>query len=156
MKSSRWFAFVVVALLCLMPVVFAGEEHRHAEAAMPEMGPPKELDQIKFQLGTWDVSSKYLSDPSAEWQEAPATCTFSLAAGGAAMMMDYKSEMMGMPFQGIGLTCYNRETKKWQTAWTDNMGALISLYEGTYEGKKFVVGGDRSLARAVVSFAVND
>ena len=48
---------------------------------------------------------------------------------------------MGMEMKGLSLITYDRETKKWQTIWTDNIAARISYYEGEFKEGKLVFSG---------------
>ena len=43
----------------------------------------------------------------------------------------YKGNMMGMNFEGIGITGYDNALKKYISTWTDNMGTGIMKLEGT-------------------------
>ena len=121
----------------------SAESHAPAEAGMPPMGPPPEMKQIEAMNGQYAVKFLFKMDPmSPEWTETEATAALSTVAGGGAQQMLYDGEMMGMPFSGVGLTSYDRETGKWQTIWVDSMGARISVYTGDFEDGKMVVEGE--------------
>lgn len=110
---------------------------------MPPMGPPAELKQLEFLVGNWECAMKAKMDPTKdEWTESKGACTYSWVLGGAALQMSYKSDFMGMPFEGLSLETYNRETEKWQTTWVDNMSCSAMLMEGTREGGKCTMEGD--------------
>ncbi|MBN1211372.1 MAG: DUF1579 family protein [candidate division Zixibacteria bacterium] len=110
---------------------------------MPPMGPPPEMQELTGLVGTWDVVMKSKWDPNdTVWTETKGVCEFKFVAGGAALMMDYRGEMMGMPFEGLSIECFDRETGKWQSVWTDNVGARITLYEGVKEGGKVMMVGE--------------
>lgn len=118
------------------------EGHAHGEAGMPPMGPPAEMKQIEAMNGEYTVKFFYKVDPTSEqWVETTASAVLSTVVGGAAQQMVFKGEMMGMPFSGVGLTSYDRETGKWQTIWVDSMGARISMYTGDFKDGKLVVEG---------------
>jgi len=121
----------------------AEEGHGHGEGGMPAMGPPAEMKQLESMNGEYAVKFFYKADPtSEEWTETEATAALSTVAGGAAQQLLYEGEMMGMPFTGIGLTSYDRETQKWQTTWVDSMGARISMYAGDFADGQLVVSGE--------------
>lgn len=133
---------VLVAALCIAMSAFAAAEEKN-EAAMPEIGAPKEIKDMAWLVGTWDVVMKSKWDPAAtEWAEDKGTATYSYGADGSAILMNYESTAMGMPFKGFMLQTYNRETKLWQSAWTDNFGARIALYTGTKANGKTVLTGE--------------
>ena len=121
----------------------AHEDHGHAEGGMPPMGPPPEMSQLEPMNGEYAVKFYYKADPSSpEWTETSATAVLSTVAGGGAQQLLFEGEMMGMPFSGLGLTSYDRETGKWQTSWVDSMGARISTYTGEFADGKLVVAGE--------------
>lgn len=110
---------------------------------MPPMGPPEQIKEIEGMNGEYEVKFYYKMDPaSEEWIETPATAVVSMVAGGAAQQLLYEGEMMGMPFRGLGLTTYDRETGKWQMTWIDSMGARTSTYTGDFEDGMLVVEGE--------------
>ena len=47
-----------------------------------------------------------------------------------------------MPFTGLTVECFDRETGKWQSVWTDNISARITLYEGVEEAGGLVMVGE--------------
>lgn len=105
------------------------------------MGPPEEMKQMERFNGVWDVEVKFRMDPSQDWQVSQAIVTYKMILDGAAQQMDYQGELMGMKFAGIGVTCYNRQTKTWQNTWIDNMSAAMGVYEGGPEGDTIVFSG---------------
>ncbi len=118
------------------------EGHGHGEAAMPPMGPPPEMKELEAMNGKYKVKFFYKMNPmSEEWTETAATAVLSTVVGGGAQQMVFEGKMMDMPFSGIGLTSFDRETKKWQTTWVDSMGARISMYTGDLQDGKIVVTG---------------
>lgn len=124
-----------------------GEHEDHGqnegEAAMPPMGAPEEMKALEAMNGEYDVKFYYKANPmSPEWTETEATATLSTVLDGAAQKMVFEGEMVGMPFTGIGLTAYDRETAKFQTTWVDSMGARLSMYTGSLADGELVVEGE--------------
>ena len=138
----------MAATLCLAAgaVSFADhhqEGHGDAQAEMPAMGPPPEMKQLEPMNGEYAVQFYFKMEPtSTEWTETSASAVLSTEAGGGAQQLLFKGEMMGMPFTGIGLTSYDRETQQWQTMWVDSMGARISMYTGDFADGTLVVAGE--------------
>ncbi len=142
MKASK-IAVMTVALCLAFGAAGSAEQHQEGQGEMPPMGPPPEMKQIEGMNGEYVVKFFYKMDPaSEEWTETAATAALSTVAGGGAQQLVYEGEMMGMPFSGIGLTSYDRETGQWQTTWVDSMGARISTYAGDFEDGKLVVAGE--------------
>jgi hypothetical protein len=131
MKMSRT-AMILVGLLLLSVQVFAGDTTLTQAQEMPQMGPPAEMKQVEFLIGTWDYSMKMKMTPEdTSWMESKGTDKYESVYGGAALQFTNSQDMSGIPFIAGGLICYDREAKKWQMTWTDNMSAKISLYTGT-------------------------
>lgn len=141
--------------LCLMFAVAAAQEgEMSGEQEMPPMGPPDEMKELAHLEGTWDVvmSSKWNPEDTV-WVVDTAEAIFKYVCNGAVMMEEFTAQMMGMPFSGLMLQCFDRETGMWQTVWTDDMGARISFYEGkkTDDGKCVVQGKDMYQGQAMTT-----
>lgn len=134
---------MVLVWAMLAMSAFAGDSTMHADHdMMPPMGPPEQVKELAHYIGTWDASGKAKWDPAGDWQEATAVMTYSWVADKAAVQMEYSSDFQGMKMVGLGLMCYDRENKEWQSSWIDNMGARLSLYTGNKEGDKVVLMGE--------------
>ncbi len=143
----RFALLALIALVVLAPAVSA-DHHASSEHAMPPMGAPEEMKQIAAMAGDYDVVFSYKMDPMAdEWTETTATATFTNVLDGAAQQMTFDGEMLGMPFAGIGMVTYDRETKQFQNMWVDSMSARISVYTGNFtdETTMVVEGEDRGM-----------
>jgi len=68
--------------------------------------------------------------------------TYKHILGGAAILTEFSSIMMGMPFEGIGIQTWDRENNEWQMTWTDNMGARTGIYTGQVDDGKMVLTGE--------------
>jgi Protein of unknown function (DUF1579) len=119
------------------------EGHDHAaEAAMPPMGRPAEMDQISFMLGNWAVEMNIRMGPGQEWQKSEGRAEVTAVLDGCAQRMDFSGAVMGMPFQGVDHSTYNRETKRFESVWLDNMGARMSSSYGNFndDGQLVLMG----------------
>lgn len=143
---QRWTLTLAAAALCFGIVTAAPADHHETGAGaaeMPPMGPPEEMKIVEAMNGEYDVKFFYKMDPtSEEWVETAATATLSSVVAGGAQKMEFEGNMMGMPFQGVGLTSYDRYTQQWQMTWVDSMGARISMYTGSFDDGKMVVTGE--------------
>jgi hypothetical protein len=139
MKMSRT-AMILVGLLILSVQAFAADTTLTLTQGMPQMGPPAEMKQVDYLIGTWDYSMKMKMTPEdTSWMESKGTDKYESVCGGAALFFTNTDDMAGMPFVAVGLMCYDSDSKKWQMTWTDNMSAKISLYTGnrTADGSVF-------------------
>ncbi len=112
------------------------------EGQMPEMGPPKELQEVASMVGDWHYAGQFKMSPEADWVSHEADASFKFVCDGAALQMDMTGMMMGMEYHGMGLNTYDRETKMWQETWLDNVGARLSMYTGTFADGKMVMSGE--------------
>ena len=129
-------AILMTAILLLASVVSAQE-------GMPPVGATDELKALKWLEGTWDVVQKFnMSDTGEVWMESKGVATYRLTLNDCLLVMDYKSEMMGMVFEGFLYETFDRVTGKYQSVWVDNMAARMSYYEGFKDGDKTVMTGE--------------
>lgn len=94
---------------------------------MPKPGPEHEL--LKSDVGTWDAMVEMLDGTPSPPSKGVEINTL---LGGMWLVSDFKSEMMGMPFQGHGISGWDPARKKYVGNWVDTMAAGISHFEGTY------------------------
>jgi Protein of unknown function (DUF1579) len=97
---------------------------------MPKPGPEHEL--LKMEVGTWDAVVE-MSPPGAPAMTSKGSEVVTLGCGGLCVTSKFDGDMMGMPFQGNGLTTYDTAKKKYVGSWTDSMSAGLLASEGTYD-----------------------
>ncbi len=125
----------------------AGAFAQESADEMPPMGAPEQMKDCAALVGTWDCVQQMKMDmESDEWTESNAVATYNMILDGCALEVTFASEMMGMPFKGIGIQTFDRETGLWQMTWTDNMMARTSLYTGKRDGDKLVMTGEEMYA----------
>lgn len=117
------------------------EEMAWMQAAMP--GPNHEL--LKSFAGKWTVSNK-MWEGEGEPQLSTGTAEVVALLDGRFYRESYKSEFMGMPFEGIGHTGYDNIGKKFISTWMDNMSTGVMSSEGTFDAatKTFAFSGEFS------------
>lgn len=90
--------------------------------------PHRKLDVF---VGTWDVETRaFMGGPGTAPTVSKGSCTYSWAVGGRFLKQEFKSEMMGMPIEGVGYTGYDNFEKKYVGAWLDNSTTAIFTLEG--------------------------
>jgi hypothetical protein len=149
---KKW---IIPVLIIMAAAALAADKPATSEAPPMQMGAPAEMKQLAMLIGTWDVAAQVKPGPNAEWVASKATCTFTSILDGAGMQEAYQGDFGGMPFNGTGIFCYNRETKKWQTSWIDNMSAMLSLYEGDYSNGKLVCSGEDKMNGMVMQSRIS-
>lgn len=99
-----------------------------------EMSAPNENHKLLgYMVGEWDFVNKFWMDPKAPPQETKGTCSTKPILGGRFFESKVKGEMMGMPFEGIAVTGYDKQSAKFVNTWIDNFGTGIMKAEGTYD-----------------------
>jgi len=126
MRVARTIIVALTASL-VMPAAMVAQEM----PPLPRPGPEHEL--LKTDAGTWDAVVEVMASPGAPPSKATGVETNVIGCGGLCLITDFKSEMMGQPFQGHGLTTYDMAKKKYVGSWTDSMSAGMSLSESTYD-----------------------
>lgn len=144
MRKLTVAAAILISLLALsMQAAAQGTDSTKAQQGMPPMGPPEEMKQVAYLVGTWDFTMKFKMNPTdTSWTDSKGTAKYAYVYGGAAIMSTIEEQMMGMPFTGGTLMCYDRETKKWQTSWIDNMAARLTIYTGIHTATGSVFQGE--------------
>jgi len=134
-------SFLGVVLVVGMGMSVMAQTEGQKPATMPQMGPPKELQQLAKMEGTWDYTGEVRMGPDSPPMPHTAVSINSFTCSRAAFQSDFSSTVMGMQMKGLQLTTFDRETGKWQTIWIDNMAARISYYEGDFKDGKLVFSG---------------
>jgi hypothetical protein len=99
------------------------------KAATP--GPNHEM--LASIAGDWTFKSRMWMNPTAAPAESTGTVNYTTLLGGRFVQGQYRGDMMGMPFEGIGLMGYDNTTGRFQTSWVDNMGTTIVYLTGLYD-----------------------
>jgi hypothetical protein len=94
---------------------------------MPKPGPEHQL--LKDDVGTWDAMVEMLEGPPSPPSKGVEINTL---LGGLWLVSDFKSDMMGMAFQGHGTSGWDPARKKYVGTWVDSMAWGIHNLEGTY------------------------
>jgi hypothetical protein len=104
-----------------------------ALAQMPPMPTPgPEHEMLRKDVGTWDATVEMFMAPGAPPEVSKGTETVTMM-GGFWQLTEFKSEMMGQPFEGRGATGYDPAKKKYVGTWVDTMTPGYYTVEGTYD-----------------------
>ncbi len=98
--------------------------------SMPQPGPEHEM--LKKDVGTWDATVEMFTAPGAPPSVSKGTETASML-GGFWLLTEFKSEMMGQPFEGRGASGYDPTKKKYVGTWIDTMTPGYYTTEATYD-----------------------
>jgi hypothetical protein len=134
MKRSLWLVVPVVLAAVVLARPLWSEEGSDGGGGggMPEaLKPGPEHKEMAKWAGKYNVATKYWMDPTGAPMESKGTAEFTSLFEGRYLRQDYKGEMMGMPFTGIGFDGFDRVTNKYCSVWIDSMGTQVTYLEGT-------------------------
>jgi hypothetical protein len=83
--------------------------------------------------GEWDMTTKAWMAPGEPPQVTKGTVTNTMLLGGRVLQSQHKGEMMGQPFEGLGLTGYDNVTGRYWTIWIDNMSTGLFQAPGSFD-----------------------
>ena len=108
------------------------------------MTPGKEQESLAGMNGNWNFTSKFWMDPAGEPQLSYGTAQCEMILGGRYSQMKVTGKMMGMDFNGLGITGFDNGKKIYLSTWVDNFGTGIMLMEGIYDesSKQLVFKGN--------------
>lgn len=132
MKVKIFAICIVLAAFTASGFAADMQNDKAAMDAMMKMGAPG--DQHKWLSsfeGTWNIAVKTWMDPTKPPMESTGTCEQKMVLGGRFLHQECTGTMMGMPFNGMGITGYDNMKKKYVGTWMDNMGTQIMWSEGT-------------------------
>ncbi len=95
--------------------------------------------------GHWKATVKMADPATGKMGEASAgEMKSEMVFEGRYLAFDFKSTMMGQPYQGHGTTAYNNVEKRFETVWFDTMTTGIMMMTGQVDkdGKVLTVSGE--------------
>lgn len=111
----------------------------YAQGPPPVPKPGPEHEVLKQDVGTWDATVE-MFEPGKPPAVSKGVETSALL-GGLWLVSDFKSEMMGQPFQGRGTVGYDTSKKKYVNSWIDSMSTGFMLGEAAYDAKTKTMTG---------------
>jgi len=143
----------VLTILCLMltvsPVLANEKKAKQMDPqAMMELwkqaATPGEPHKLFATLaGSWTTTTKEWMEPGKPPMESAGTVDMKMLLDGRFLYQEFNGQMMGQPFNGIGIDGYDNIRKKYVTAWMDSMGTGLFIMEGTAspDGKTITLKG---------------
>jgi len=99
----------------------------YADLATP--GAPHKL--LARMAGTWSMKGSCRMEPGGDLIEHTGISEQRMILDGRFLQQDFKGEMMGISFTGIGFTGYDNHKGKYVSTWLDSFGTGIYNFEGT-------------------------
>jgi hypothetical protein len=96
-----------------------------------KLAPEHEL--FKQMAGSWTTeATSFYGDP-AKPTVTKGTAEFKLLMGGRYLVQNFKGVFDGEPFEGLGITAFDKVNKKYVGVWVDNMGTGLMHTEGSFD-----------------------
>jgi hypothetical protein len=106
--------------------------------------------------GDWTCSIKYQMDPSQPAQDAQSTATITSLMDGRYIQELSSGQMMGAPFNGMGLYGFDNVSGKFVSSWIDNMGTGIMMSVGTADASGKVINWNGTMNDPVTGKATKE
>jgi len=92
-------------------------------------GPQHKL--LASHAGSWKVEGQMWMAPGADPMPMQARANIKVLLGGRSIVEEFKSDFMGMPFEGRLLQGFDNLTQQYWCLWTDNMSTGYWISRGT-------------------------
>ncbi len=121
----------------------SAEEKAMMDAMLKASTPGANHELLASMAGDWTFTTKMWTDPAAPPTESTGTASYTTLLGGRFIQGEYRGNMMGMPFEGLGITGYDNVSQQFQASWIDNMGTMLMYMTGHYDpsAKSFTFTG---------------
>lgn len=105
----------------------------------PAQPSPEHAEVLKG-VGNWNIASKFYMAPGAPPMESTATETVT-AVGPYWITGEFKSDFMGMPYEGRSTVGFDPWTGEYMSTWIDSMMPNFFLLKGKKDGDTITLKG---------------
>jgi hypothetical protein len=113
------------------------------EAYLKSTQPGPEHKCLEPLVGSWTFTSKFWMEPGKPPMESKGTSEHKFVMGGRYLEDVVHGDYFGLPFEGRGLTGYDKIQGKYVGTWIDNMGTGISTSVGSADASGKVLTFER-------------
>jgi len=119
----------------------AAKQQKEMDEMMKMAAPGPNHEKLKECVGSWKASVK--SFWTGQPQVSEGTAEMQMILGGRYLEQRFKGTMMNMPFEGYGLTGFDKAKGSYQSVWLDNSSTGMMFTEGTTsdDGKTVTMKG---------------
>lgn len=82
--------------------------------------------------GTWSADIKMWMAPGTEAMTNKGTAVNTMIMGGRQQLTKFSGDMMGMPFEGMGLLGFDNHKKMFESIWIDNLSTGTTHLTGSW------------------------
>jgi hypothetical protein len=147
--SLIWCCLSIMLLLTAIAVAQDKKMSEQEMAAMQEYmkiaAPGEHHKNLDYFVGNWNtVTRTWMAGPESTPTETKGTSAVKWILDGRFIMEEHKGQMMGMPYEGMGLTGYDNYRNMYTSLWTSNMGTNMIAMTGALDpsGKVFTYYGE--------------
>lgn len=102
--------------------------------AMMDYGTPGPMHKMLASWnGTWTGETTFWEYEGAAPKQSTGTAVNTMILGGKYQSSKHTGNMMGMPFEGHGITGYDNATKQFVSTWVDSWSTGIMNMTGTWD-----------------------
>ena len=134
---------IILGLLCIVaftPAYSQTDKKAAEEKAWNDYMTPGPAHQMLARSdGEWNEELTMWMEPGAEPVKSKATAVNKMIMGGRYQHATHTGNVMGMPFEGMGITGYDNAKKVYLSTWIDNMGTGMMYSEGKWNDKNKTV-----------------
>ncbi|HEV9037000.1 MAG TPA: DUF1579 domain-containing protein [Puia sp.] len=132
------------SLLALAAISLSQPSHAQSsddmKAMMAYSTPGDSHKMLAKMAGTWSATVTFWMPGNATPMTSTATAVNEMILGGRYLQSKNSGNMMGQPFEGIGVTGYDNAKKVYLATWIDNFGTGIMTMTGSWdEASKAIV-----------------
>jgi hypothetical protein len=135
-KAGFALAFIVLTAASSAAQTSQQDQAKAMEAYMKAAAVTADHEALKYFAGRWKVEAKMWAAPGAPPTESVNANEGKMILGGRYVLLNYKGEMMGQPFEGFQISGFDNIEKAYTTFWIDNSSTSFYLLKGTYDPAK--------------------
>lgn len=125
--------FYLACFLFLTMPLLAQDDQAAQVRWMKHMTPGVAHKHLAELTGKFKAAHKFWMAPGAEAVESELTCENVMLFGGRYQRSTYAGTIMGMIYEGEGLTSFDNSKSAFQMTWIDNVRTEIMVMSGTYD-----------------------
>ena len=131
---KKIFLFAGILLISSAGFHLFAQMDENAQKAWVAYMTPGDIHKMiaKFD-GQWKEAVTWWMAPGQSPMTSTASCTNTMILGGRYQQSISKGDMMGMPFEGMGLLGYDNAEKIFNYTWIDNMGTGVMNMKGSWD-----------------------
>lgn len=132
---KRTFTMLLLAAASSYCLPASAQSNDDMQAMMAYMTPGTVHQMMAKSAGDWTGKVTFWMQPGAPPATATVDIKQEMILGGRYLRSYNTGNMMGMPFEGIGVTAYDNAKKVFINSWIDNMGTGMVTLEGPWDDK---------------------